>query len=216
VRKTLTAVALASGIALVAAGPAGADKEDDQRIADEAAPTLADLPEGWEEEPSNDLGEETGIEQCEGVDRATQAGLRAAYVETPVFVDPDDPSGDTTIEGSLFVFPKVKGAKRHFAAFAADEARDCFQEIGEQSVEAYPSSEVGTADVEVSAGDDAVGYRLELEATDDAGTTDTAVFDFVIVRVGRAELNLSSRSTEDPPPLDGVVDAVVDRLEQEL
>ena len=157
-RKLLPVLAPLCAVTLMAA-PAGAGEQDDQRIADAAVPRLSDLPEGWESEPSDDLGEETGIDDCRRIDGVNQAALEQAYAETPLFSDPDDPEGKTTIEGAVFVFPKVKGAKRYFAAYEADSARGCFQEIGKEVVDDYPSSEVGTADLQVSVGDadDAVG-----------------------------------------------------------
>lgn len=214
-RNLAPVISIVTAVVLVAA-PAGADREDDQRIAKEVSLVLADLPDGWEAEPSDDLGEETGLDECKRVDRATQAGLKVAYHEFPLFIDGNDPEGDTNIEGALFVFPKPKGAKRYFKAFNSERARDCFQEIGEQAVAAYPTSEVGTADLDVSAGDDAVGYRLDISASDDTGATDQAAFDFVIIRVGRAVLNLGGRGAIEPPSLDDAIDTVLDRIEQEL
>jgi hypothetical protein len=214
VRKLLSVAAMTCAVLLVAA-PASADKEDDQRIAEEAGLKPSDLPDGWEAEPSNDLGEESGVDECEAIDRVSQAALKVAYEESPLFTDTADPDG-TTIEGAVFVFPKPKGAKRYIAAYAADAASDCFQAIGDQAVEAYPSNEVGTADLEVSAGDDAVGYRIDLEGTDEAGVTEQAVLDLVVVRQGRAVVSLGGQGVDEPPPLDDLIDTVLDRLEQEL
>ncbi|MGH9049842.1 MAG: hypothetical protein ACRDY4_08945 [Acidimicrobiia bacterium] len=214
-RKLLPVVATFCAVTLMAA-PAGAGDRDDQRIADAALPDLADLPEGWESEPSDDLGEETGIDECRRLDRVNQDALEHAYAETPLFSDPADPEGRTTIEGAVFVFPKVKGAKRYFAGYEADSARDCLQAIGKSQVEHLPTNEVGTADLDVSGGDDAVGYRLDIEGTDESGVTDALVLDFVVVRLGRAVVNLGAQSGEEPPSLDDVIDAMLERLEQEL
>jgi hypothetical protein len=215
VRKLLPILAMLCAVTLMAA-PAGAGQRDDQRIADAAVPRLSDLPEGWESEPSDDLGEDTGIDECRRVDRVNEAALEQAYAETPLYFDPDDPAGKTTIEGAVYVFPKVKGAKRFFAAYEADSARDCFQEIGKQVVDEYASSEVGTADLQVSAGDDAVGYRLDLEGTDENDVTDAIVLDFVIVRLGRAVVSLGAQAEEEPPSLDDVIDTMLDSLEEDL
>jgi hypothetical protein len=218
VRKLLPVSAILCAVTLMAA-PAGGGQQDDQRIAEAAVPRLSDLPEGWESEPSDDLREETGIDECQRFDRVNQAALEQAYAETPLYLDPDDPAAKTTIEGAVFVFPKVKGAKRYFAAYEADSARDCFQEIGKEVVDDYPSSEVGTADLRVSAGndaDDAVGYRLELEGTDENGITDKIVLDFVIVRLARAVVSLGAQAGEEPPSLDDVIDTMLDSLEDAL
>lgn len=214
-RKLLLVTAVSCAVTLVAA-PAGAGEQDDQAIADAAVLELSDLPEGWESEPSDDLGEESGVEECRRLDRVNQAAIEQAYSETPLFSDPDDPEGRTTIEGAVFVFPKVKGAERYLAAYKADSATDCFQEIGDQQVEDYPSSEVGTADLQVDAGDDAVGLRLEIEGTDEEGVTDAVVLDFVIVRLGRAVVSLGAQAGEEPPSLDDPMTTVLERLEREL
>jgi hypothetical protein len=215
VRKLLSVIALTCAVLLVAA-PASADKDDDQRIAEEAGLKPSDLPDGWEAEPSTDLGEKSGVDECEAIDRVSQAALKVAYEESPLFTDNADPDGTTTIEGAVFVFPKPKAAKRYIAAYAADGARDCFQAIGDQAVEAYPSSEVGTADLDVSGGDDAVGYRLDLEGTDETGVTEQVVLDLVVVRQGRAVVSLGGQGVDEPPPLDDLLDTALDRLEQEL
>jgi hypothetical protein len=215
VRKLLLSVAIVCGVALVAA-PAGAGEPDDQQIADDAGLKLADVPDGWEETASSDLGQETGLDECEAIDRVNAAALERPHSESPEFSDPDDPEGRTRVEGAVFVFPKEKGAKRFMRAYAADGARDCFQAIGESQVEHLPSNEVGTSDLEVDAGDDAVGYRLEVEGTDDAGTTDAVVVDFVIFRVGRVVVSLGAQAGEDPPSLDDPIEAVLERLEQAL
>ena len=216
-RKLLPVVAIGCGAVLVA-GPvgAGAGERGDQQIADEAGLVLADLPDGWESTPSDDLGQETGIEECEAIDRVNTRAVERPHSESPQFTDPDDPEDATSIEGAVFVFPKAKGAKRFVAAYAADGARDCFQAIGDTQVEGFPESEVGTSDLEVEGGDDAVGYRLDIERTDDAGVTDTAVVDFLVVRQGRAVVSLGAQSAEEPPSLDDAFDAVLERLEQEL
>jgi hypothetical protein len=214
-RRLLPLVVLLCGVVLVAA-PAVAGDQSDQQIADAAVPDLSDLPDGWDSERGDDLGNETGIDECRRLDRLNQAALEQAHTETPVFSDPADPDGRTTIEGAVFVFRKVKGAKRYFAGYEADSARDCFQEIGDQQVEDYPSNEVGTSDLQVEAGDAAVGYRLDLEGTDDSGATDAVVLDFVVVRLGRAVVNLGAQGSEEPPPLDDVIDSMLERLEQAL
>jgi hypothetical protein len=215
VRKLLSVTVIMCGAAFVAA-PAGAGEQDDQQIADEAGLVLADLPDGWESTPSDDLGQETGIDECEAIDRVNTRAVAGPHSESPQFTDPDDPEGATSVEGAVFVFPKAKGAKKFVAAYAADGARDCFQAIGDSQVEGFPESEVGTSDLDVEGGDDAVGYRLEIERTDDAGVTDTVVVDFVIVRQGRAVVSLGAQSAEEPPSLDDAMNAVLERLEQAL
>lgn len=214
-RRLLSVVAIVCGVVLVAA-PVGAGEPDDQQIADEAGLVLADVPDGWESMPSDDLGQETGIEECEAIDRANTGAVERPHSESPEFSDPEALEGTTSIEGAVFVFPKAKGAKRFVAAYAADDARACFQAIGESQVGHLPSNEVGTSDLDVEAGDAAVGYRLEIEGTDDAGVTDAAVVDFLIVRLGRAVVSLGAQSAEEPPSLDDAIDAVLERLDEGL
>ncbi|HEX6312585.1 MAG TPA: hypothetical protein VF152_13305 [Acidimicrobiia bacterium] len=215
-RRLLPALAIACAAVLVAA-PAGAGEADDQQIAEDVSLTLDDFPDDWEAEPSSDLGEPSGIDECEALDDATATALEvAAYEETPLFVDPDDPSGETTVEGAVFVFPKAKAAKRYFRPYADDAARECFQAVGDATVEGYPESEVGTSDLRVSAGDAAVGYRLEIEGTNDAGVTDSVVLDLIVVRQGRAVVNLGGQGPEEPPDLDELIDTVLERLDDEL
>jgi hypothetical protein len=210
VRKLLT-VSVAACAALLIATPAGAggdgEDEEDEAIAEEALPTLDDLPAGWEEGPDDDT-ERSNLDECEAIDAATKSGGKQPNAESPNFVD--GANATAQVEARIFVFPNAKGAKKYFKAWNAAAAEDCLVALG---LEAVPDADVSVETLGLEGiGDDVVGRSLIVEA--DEGTV---YLDFLIARVGRGIVGLATQDLGGslPEGLD-LLELTADRLEEGL
>lgn len=216
-RKLLVATATAVTLALTAAPAAAGDRED-RTIARRAVLRVSDVPADWESEPGDTDADETGLAECRAIDRAARSAEQAPHVDSPNFSDPADPLGITQVENSVYVFPSAKAAKKVFAAFASDEALDCLSAIGDASVAGMDNTVVEVSVLDVGgAGDDAVGYTLEISGTNGEGESFSATTDIVAVRVGRGFTGFTAQNPEGPLPFGpDILETVVGRLERAL
>jgi hypothetical protein len=216
-RRFFTITAAVCATALLAA-PAGAGEED-QAIAEDAVLTIDDVPAGWEEDPSAGDTEETGLDECEAIDKATKRANQQPKAESPNFVDPDDPTGITQAESAVFVFSNTKGAKKYFRAWNADAAEDCLIAIGQQVADQAASDldvAVQTLGLE-GIGDDAVGRSIVLDDPDDESDENSVYTDIFVARVGRAIVGIAAQDLGGSLP-EGLelLEAVVGRVEEAL
>lgn len=214
-RRLLTTIAVATvTIALVAPTAAAGGDEEDEAIAEEALPTLDDLPAGWAEDPDDEDAEESGLPECEDIDTATKSAEKQPNAESPNFVDGDNPTAQ--VEARAFVFSSTKRAKRYFKAWNADAAEDCLIAIGLQVADAEASdAEVAVETLGLEGiGDDVVGRSLILEVPEEGVTVYTDIF---VARVGRAIVGVAAQDIGGslPEGLD-LLEVVVGRVEEAL
>jgi len=222
-RSTLVIVGVAAtllGLAPAAsAGGSGSGERADRRIAEKGLVRASDVPDDWESTPSDDVGDSSDISECEDLDEANADAAERPFAESPDFVDPDDPNETTQVENAVFVFPNARGAKRFLGAYQDEATFDCMSAIAQAIAESFDGteSESGAATLDVDGvGDDAVGYRLDAEASD--GTDRIAIeVNIIAVRVGRAIIGFGAQAgSEDVPDADEILDATVRRLERAL
>lgn len=218
-RRLLTVGAVAAALVALAGAPAVADDEEDEAIAEDAVLTIDDVPAGWEEDPGADDTEETGLDECEAIDKATKSATKQPRAESPNFVDPDDTTGITQAGGAVFVFSSTKGAKKYFKAWEADAAEDCLIAIGLQVVEQQaPDSEVAVQNLGLEGiGDDAVGRSIILDDPDDEADENSVYTDIFVARVGRAIVGVAAQDVGGSLP-EGfdLLEVVVGRTEEAL
>jgi hypothetical protein len=203
-RKLLITTGVVCAV-LLAAAPVGAGEAEDQEIADDAVLTLADLPDGWEED---ERGEElpTTTSECRRIQRVDDKAEDVANAKSPEFDDGNDPNAVASVSNDVFVYPKVKGAKRHLAPFKRD-GLDCLTSIADEAGFEYTIDELDIED----AGDDGIGFRIEIQA--DNGFVNAV--DLIIVRVGRATATFNAEAeTPGLTELPDAVEVVVERLEE--
>jgi hypothetical protein len=207
-RKLLTLTAAACAVVLVAA-PAAADEEEDQGVADEAVLTLADLPEGWEEDETPNEDIPTDTPECERIQQADDKADDVPNAKSPQFDDPNDPNAVASVSNDVFVYPKVKAAKKHLAPFKRD-GLDCLESLTAEA--GFPEYAVDELDIE-DAGDDGIGFRIDITAENGFVTS----VDLLIVRVGRGVSTFDAEGEEGGlSGLPDAVGAVADRLQEAL
>ncbi|MGQ0803612.1 MAG: hypothetical protein ACT4PI_07105 [Actinomycetota bacterium] len=213
-RRLLMPLVLGAATLVFAAPPvaAGGDEED-EAIAEEALPTLDDLPAGWEEDPEDEDTEQSGLPECEGIDAANKSAVKQPNAESPNFLDGANPTAQ--VEARVFVFSSAKGAKKYFKAWNADAAEDCLIALGlsvAEEQEADADVAVETLGLE-GIGDDVVGRSLILEVAGEGAV----YLDFFVARVGRAVVGLGTQDIGGslPEGLD-LIELSADRLEEEL
>ena len=200
---------------LLIATPATAlvDDEEDEAIAEEALPTLEDLPDGWEESSVDEDTDETGLPECEALDAASRSAQSHPNAESPNFYE--STGATAQIEARIFVFAKAKAAKRFFKGWSANSAEDCWTALGNAAIEDRgPDAEVRVESLGVEGiGDDAVGRSL-IVAVPGSGSVYT---DLYVARVGRAIVGLSTQDFGGslPEGLD-LLELMAERVEEAL
>jgi hypothetical protein len=212
VRRLLSATAAVCAALLIAA-PAVAGNDEDEAIAEDALPTLDDLPAGWEEDPEDEDTEQSGLPECEDIDAATKSAAKQPNAESPNFLDGANPTAQ--VEARVFVFSSTKGAKRYFKVWNADAAENCLVAIGlEFAAEEAPEADVAVETLGLEGiGDDVVGRSLILDVPDEGAV----YLDFVVARVGRAIVGLATQDLGGslPEGLD-LLELSADRLAEAL
>jgi hypothetical protein len=219
VPRLITVGVVAAALVALAGSPAVADDEEDEAIAEDAVLSIDDVPAGWEETPADDDTEETGLDECNAIDKVTKSATKQPRAESPNFIDPDDPTGITQVEGAVFVFSSTKGAKKYFKAWEADAAEACLIALGQQVVEQEaPGSEVAVQNLGLEGiGDDAVGRSIILDDPEDESDENTIYTDIFVARVGRAIVGVAAQDVGGslPEGLD-LLETVVGRIEEAL
>jgi hypothetical protein len=207
-RKLLTLTAGACAV-LVMAAPVAAGEDEDQVVADEAVLTLADLPDGWEEDETPNEEIPTDTSECKKIQRADDKADNVPNAKSPQFDDPNDPNAVASVSNDVFVYPKVKGAKKHLVPFKRD-GLECLESLAEEA--GFPEYTVDELDIE-DAGDDGIGFRIDITADNGFVTS----VDLLIVRVGRAVATFDAEGGEGGlSGLPEAVGTVADRLEAAL
>jgi hypothetical protein len=210
--RLLTILAVTGIAAALAVAPATADDAEDEALAEEALPTLDDLPDGYEEDPADEDSGPSGLPECKGIDAVVKTAEKQPNAESPNFVDGDDATAQ--VEARIFVYSSAKGAKKYFKAWNADAAEDCLLALGEMAAE----EQAADADVVVQTlglegiGDDVVGRSLILR------TSQGEVFlDLYVARTGRAIVGLATqyRGGSFPSGID-LLEDMVSRVEEGL
>jgi hypothetical protein len=207
-RKLLTLTAGACA-ALLMAAPVAAGEDEDRAIADEAVLTLADLPDGRVEDDTPKADIPADPPECEKMRRADDKADNVPNAESPQFDDPNDPDAVASVSNDVFVYPKVKAAKKHLAPFKRD-GLECIESLAAEA--GFPEYTVDELDVE-DAGDDGVGFRVDITSENGFVTS----VDLLIVRVGRAVATFDAEGGEGGlSGLPEAVGTVADRLEEAL
>jgi len=176
-----------------------------------------DVPAGW---PSRKVSSGTqfagfrGIAVCDQIVAVDSNATAGSHAVSRAFSDPSVPSREATATDEVYAFKNPSAAARYLSAFQAPGAPSCLQaglsqQTGAQvGVAAAPSHVPGV-------GDDNAGFDTVLSTTDQQGKPFTAILDFVLVRTGRAVVDLAftNPGTSPLPQEQAILAAVVARLE---
>ena len=198
-----------------AAAPAGADRANDQQIADNAVLTSDDVP-GFEPHTSGDapLPE---VPECRGLERARKQ-LEAAPNKEVEFRPPSEAQ---VVNNQVSVLASTKRAKQVLRAYQSPTAERCLETTfrgGTASRNRGVDVTVEVSPSPLDSGDDAGAYDLVVTATKDAKTQQ--IFTTVaVVRVGRAIAAFGFGDESSTVPADvatGLIDLVTQRLQEAL
>ncbi|MGI8795127.1 MAG: hypothetical protein ACR2IR_00820 [Acidimicrobiia bacterium] len=216
--RRLLAVTAAVCAAVLIAGPAGADEEEDQAIADEAVLQASDFPDDWESTPADD-GEEIQLPECRAINRATATADKQPNAKSPNFADSSDALGITQAENATYVFPSKKKAKAYATLFAGDESEDCFQAAGEAVAESdAPGADVSVEKFDVEGlGDGGGGFTLVVDGVSEDDEPVELYADFSAVRVDRGVVVFIAQGNGEQLELGpDLLETLVGRLEEAL
>jgi len=198
-----------------AAAPAGADRANDQQIADNAVLTSDDVP-GFEPHTSGDapLPE---VPECRGLERARKQ-LEAAPNKEVEFRPPSEAQ---VVNNQVSVLASTKRAKQVLRAYQSPTAERCLETTfrgGTASQNRGVDVTVEVSPSPLDSGDDAGAYDLVVTATKGAKTQQ--IFTTVaVVRVGRAIAAFGLGDESSTVPADvatGLIDLVTQRLQEAL
>lgn len=219
-RRT-AAVALCALFLAGGAVPAGASpvmsRTRDKTILVAGVLSAKDVPAGWLSRTVSSGSQFRGfrgISVCKQIVSVDAAATAGSHAVSRAFSNPAVPSREATVTDEVYAFKNVAAAGRYLAAFQAPGAQTCLQtgltqQTGAQvGVAAAPSHVAGV-------GDDNAGFDTVLSTTDQQGKPFTAVLDFVLVRSGRAVVDLAftNPGTSPLPQEQAILAAVVTRLE---
>ncbi len=176
-----------------------------------------DVPSGWTSQSvssGNQFAGFRGLAGCKQIVVADAAGTAGIHAVSRAFSDPAVPSREATATDEVYAFPTVAGAARYLAAFQAASAPTCLQ----TGLSVQTGGQVGVAAVPnhgPALGDDNASFDAVLSTTDQQGQPFTAILDFVLVRTGRAVVDLAFTNPGTSPLAQEqtIVGAVVLRME---
>ena len=210
---------LAAGLVLLGvcavAAPAGADRANDQQIADNAVLTSDDVP-GFEPHTSADAPlPPTAV--CRGLERARKQ-LDAAPNKKVEF---RPISEEQVVTNKVSVLSSTKRAKQVVQAYLSPKAAKCLDDVfgsGTAGQDNGVDVAVEVSPTSLASGDDAVAYDLAVTATK-AGKSQRIFTTVAVVRVGRAVAAFGFGDTAGTVPVDvstGLIDLVTQRLQEAL
>jgi len=155
-----------------------------------------------------------GIAVCDQIVAVDSNATAGSHAVSRAFSDPSVPSREATATDEVYAFKNPSAAARYLSAFQTPGAPTCLQagltqQTGAQvGVAAAPSHVQGV-------GDDNAGFDTVLSTTDSQGKAFTAILDFVLVRTGRAVVDLAftNPGASPLPQEQAILAAVVTRLE---
>lgn len=214
---------LAAGVIVLgvcaAAAPAGADRANDQQIADSAVLTSDDVP-GFEPHTNADAPLPK-VPECRGLERARKQLEAAPNKE----VDFRTPSEAQDVNNQVSVLSSTKRAKQILQAYKSPKAADCFTTTYRTGITSKTQGVDVTVDVAPAAfgsgdesGDESVGYNLTVTATK-GSESQTLHLSLALARVGRAVAAYGFADESGTIPADvatGLIELVTQRLQEAL
>jgi len=212
-------VIVAAGVIVLGVGaatrPAGADRANDQQIADNAVLTSDDVP-GFEPHTSGDAPLPKAPE-CRGLERARKH-LDAAPNKEVEF----RPSSERqVVDNQVSVLSSTNRAKQILRAYRSSTAQDCLITTftdGIASQNAGIDVKVDVTPTALESGSDAVAYDLAVSSTE-SGKTQRLFTTVAVVRVGRAIAAFGLGDESGTVPVDiatGLIGLVTQRLQEAL
>jgi hypothetical protein len=198
-----------------AAVPAGADRANDQQIADNAVLTSDDVP-GFEPNTNEDAPL-PNVPECRGLERARKQLEAAPNKE----VDFRTPSEAQDVNNQVSVLSSSKRARRVLKEYKSPKAPDCFTTVYSTGITSKTQGvdvTVGVAPAPVESGDESLGYDLTVTATK-GSESQTLHLTLALVRVGRAVAAYGFGDKGGPVPADvatGLIELVTERLQEAL
>lgn len=201
------------------------DTEADQAIAEAALLTLQDFPAGWEAAPpaENDEEDRPGRERiadCVGVDYEQLYDEENTEADSPTFIAENDNEVSQTVSLASDEADMVEvfeiGSTQTFLECAGESIKDSVAEEGEDGVSV---GEVTVNQLTVgSFGDETLAYRVTVPIEAEGFNIDVKL-ETALVRVGRAQVNISTTSLISEVPtsdLVGYLEVATKRLEEAL
>lgn len=198
----------------------------DQAIAEDALLTLQDFPAGWEAAPSDDDDDREGREEiaaCVGVEYEELYGGTTAEASSPDFTSEHDEQVSVAVK----VDPDESSMAHAFEIGARPEFRECMAEniakaVDESLAESGEDAEIGDISINQmsfgSYGDETLAFRMTIPMTAQGFNIDV-ITEIAIVRIGRAQVNLTSfgvGSTISTSEFTEYVELAAARLEESL
>ena len=210
---------LAAGLVLLGvcavAAPAGADRANDQQIADNAVLTSDDVP-SFEPHTSADAPLPPTA-ACRGLERARKQ-LEAAPNKEVEF---RPASEKQVVNNQVSVLSSTKRAKQVSQAYRSPKAAQCLDAVFGSSTASQDNGidvAVEVSPTNLESGDGAVAYDLAVTATK-AGESQQIFTTVAVVRVGRAVAAFGFGDTGGTVPVDvstELIDLVTQRLQEAL
>ena len=212
-------VIVAAGVIVLGVGAAttsaGADRANDQQIADNAVLTSDDVP-GFEPHTSGDSPLPKAPE-CRGLERVRKQLDTAPNKE----VEFRPPSEQQVVDNQVSVLSSTKRAKQILRAYRSPTARDCLVTTftdGITSQNAGIDVKVDVTPATLESGSDAIAYDLAVTVTD-GGKTQHLFTTVAVVLVGRAVAAFGLGDEGGTVPTDvatGLIELVTQRLQEAL
>lgn len=199
----------------------------DKAIAEAALLTLGDFPVGWEaaprDEDEDDRAAREDIAQCVGVSYDALYNDTNTEAQSPTFTSEDDSEIEHTVSIAVDEVDMTEAfniaSTSEFRECAAEIVRESVAENSEQSDQELTVGEISLNELSIgSFGDQTVAYRVTVPIETEGFNLEVKL-EVAIVRVGRAQSNLTSTSigsgisTED---LAAFVGSATQRLQDAL
>ena len=192
-------------------------KVADFDLADAAVIELADLPDGWVAELSDEEVDDAADQQlfeCYGATPEIEEVIRNEEAEAERSYARDD---DARLSSIVNVYPNEEYARRSFEPIRDPDFAECYRGVLQAQVGEGVTVEVRVEALTLPAlGDEVGGLRFPLVLTGPGGQRDLVV-DLVGVRHGRAVTSLAALGPNgplDPALFDQLLRAAAQRVEE--
>lgn len=198
------------------------DVAADQAIVDASVLTLKDMPAGWTAQAPDDEDEnvegKTKIAKCVGLDYDDLYNDTNPSAESDEFTSPEEK--EVSVEVGLSA--TEEWMTNAFEIFSSSKFRECVVSSLEEDFESEDGVEVGEISINEMSfnpiGDEVSAFRMTMPLSSD-GFDFEVIGDYVVVRIGRGQVVLSTFSLGSPLSVEeaeGFARLSVDRLAKGL